>query len=64
MDVATLNSIIDTVFPQVSTSLELKELLGLAASAPEYKTFALLSIIVTPSVVSFPNSVATNLAIA
>lgn len=37
MDIATLNSIIDTVFPQVSTSLELKELLSLAASAPEYK---------------------------
>lgn len=37
MDVATLNSIIDTVFPQVSTSLELKELLSLAASAPDYK---------------------------
>jgi len=37
MDIATLNSIIDTVFPQVSTSLELKELLGLAASAADYK---------------------------
>jgi len=37
MDIATLNSIIDTVFPQVSTSLELKELLALAASAPDYK---------------------------
>lgn len=37
MDIATLNSIIDTVFPQVSTSLELKELIALAASAPEYK---------------------------
>ena len=29
MDIATLNSIIDTVFPQVSTSLELKELIAL-----------------------------------
>lgn len=37
MDLATLNSIIDTVFPQVSTSLELKELIALAASASEYK---------------------------
>lgn len=37
MDIATLNSIIDAVFPQVSTSLELKELLALAASATEYK---------------------------
>lgn len=37
MDLATLNSIIDTVFPQVSTSLELKELLGLATSAAEYQ---------------------------
>lgn len=37
MDIATLNSIIDTVFPQVSTSIELKELLALAAQAPEYK---------------------------
>lgn len=37
MDLATLNTIIDTVFPQVSTSLELKELISLAASATEYK---------------------------
>lgn len=37
MDVATLNSIIDTVFPQVSTSLTLKELMGLTAHAVEYK---------------------------
>ena len=37
MDLNTLNSIIDTVFPQVSTSFELKELVALAASAPEYK---------------------------
>lgn len=37
MDIATLNSIIDTVFPQVSTSLELKELLSLASAATEYK---------------------------
>ena len=37
MDIGTLNSIIDVVFPQVSTSLELKELLLLAASATEYK---------------------------
>ena len=37
MDIATLNSIIDTVFPQVSTSLELKELISLAASAADYK---------------------------
>ena len=37
MDIATLNNIIDTVFPQVSTSFELKELLALVAAAPEYK---------------------------
>jgi len=37
IDLKTLNSIIDTVFPQVSTSLELKEIVALAASAPEYK---------------------------
>ena len=37
MDLATLNSIVDTVFPQVSTSFELKELVSLAASATEYK---------------------------
>jgi len=37
MDIATLNTIIDTVFPQVSTSFELKELLALVAAAPDYK---------------------------
>ncbi len=37
IDVKTLNSIIDTVFPQVSTSFELKELVALAAALPEYK---------------------------
>ena len=37
MDLSTLNSIIDTVFPQVSTSFELKEILALATSATEYK---------------------------
>lgn len=37
MDLNTLNSIIDTVFPQVSTSFELKEIVALAASAAEYK---------------------------
>ena len=37
MDLATLNSIIDTVFPQVSTSFELKELISLAKSAASYK---------------------------
>lgn len=37
IDFKTLNSIIDTVFPQVSTSFELKELLALAKSVSEYK---------------------------
>lgn len=37
IDLKTLNSIIDTVFPQVSTSFELRELLALAKSATEYK---------------------------
>lgn len=37
MDVATLNEIIDTVFPQISTSLELKELLALATDVTKYK---------------------------
>lgn len=37
IDLKTLNSIIDTVFPQVSTSFELRELLALAKSVTEYK---------------------------
>ena len=37
IDFKTLNSIIDTVFPQISTSFELRELLALAKSATDYK---------------------------
>lgn len=36
-DLATLNEIIDTVFPQVSTSFTLKEIIGLASGAAKYK---------------------------
>ena len=37
MDLATLNEIIDTVFPQVSTSFSLTDIIGLASAAPQYK---------------------------
>lgn len=37
IDLGTLNEIIDTVFPQVSTSLTLKEIAGLASGAAKYK---------------------------
>lgn len=37
MDLMTLNGIIDKVFPQVSTSFSLKELIGLAAGVMQYK---------------------------
>lgn len=36
-DLATLNEIVDTVFPQVSTSLTLPELIALASDAAKYK---------------------------
>ena len=36
-DIATLNRIIDEVFPQVSTSYTLKEIIGLAAGVMQYK---------------------------
>lgn len=36
-DLATLNEIIDTVFPQVSTSFDLTELVGLATAINRYK---------------------------
>lgn len=36
-DLATINNIIDTVFPQVSTSFTLKELIGLASGMSKYK---------------------------
>lgn len=36
-DIATLNKIIDAVFPQVSTSISLKKMVGLASGAAKYK---------------------------
>lgn len=36
-DLVTINQIINTVFPQVSTSFTLKDLIGLAAGALDYK---------------------------
>lgn len=36
-NISTINDIIDTVFPQVSTSFTLKELLGLASGMTKYK---------------------------
>ena len=36
-DIGTLNKIVDKIFPQVSTSFSLKEVLSLAASASSYK---------------------------
>ena len=36
-NISTINEIIDTVFPQVSTSFTLKELLGLASGMAKYK---------------------------
>lgn len=36
-DIATLNEIIDTVFPQVSTSFTLKEIIGLASALTKYR---------------------------
>ncbi len=35
-DIATINEIIDTVFPQVSTSFSLKKIIGLASALMEY----------------------------
>ena len=37
MDLATVNEIIDTVFPQVSTSFSLTDIIGLASGAAQYK---------------------------
>ena len=37
IDLTTLNNMIDTVFPQISTSFELKEMFGLAAHAMQYE---------------------------
>lgn len=36
-DLATINEIIDTVFPQVSTSFSLKKIIGLASALMDYK---------------------------
>lgn len=36
MDLATINEIIDTVFPQVSTSFSMKKIIGLAAALMDY----------------------------
>lgn len=36
-DIATINEIIDTVFPQISTSFTLKEILALASGMTKYK---------------------------